>query len=359
MTPSTEPEHTHTFSDVWSKNDTHHWHASTCEHTDEVKDKATHTASEWIIDEKATKKHEGLRHTECTVCGYILEVESIPVISSGFDYDSWNLTMKRLYSQKFTITAESGIGGSISNSGKSTVMFSKNIKYIITPNTGYEIESVIVDGENVGAVTEYTFNRVHENHSIKVNFREISWDNPFIDIFESDEYYDAIKFVYENGLFKGISEWEFAPEKTMTRAMFVTVLGRLADVEADNYIDSNFEDVVLGTWYAPYVEWAAQNGIVTGYGNGKFGVDDKITVEQAMVIMARYADYVGIDTDSNLSLAKYFDADDVSDWAVDQMKWAVDENIYNGVDYKLNPQSPAKRSLIAEILYSFVSKFGE
>lgn len=271
--------------------------------------------------------------------------------------DDWSHYMMILLNQKYTITAITGEGGTISPAGKSEVKYSNSITYTITPDEGYEIKSVVVDGKNVGVATEYTFKNVRAKHTIFVEFVKTAWSNPFIDIFETDAYYEAIEFVYENGLFKGVSSKEFAPETTMTRAMFVTVLGRLAGVDADDYTDSSFDDVVAGEWYAPYVEWAASEGIVNGYGDGMFGVNDEITVEQAVVIMARYAEYAGIDTDSDISLGKYFDADDVSDWATAQMKWAVEEGIYSGVNGKLNPSAPAERSLIATMLFNYAEKF--
>lgn len=183
------------------------------------------------------------------------------------------------------------------------------------------------------------------------------WENPFVDIQKTDTYYNAIQFVYENGLFKGVSDTEFAPETTMTRAMFVTVLGRLAGVDVMYFTGSSFDDVVLNEWYAPYVEWASEYGIVNGYGDGRFGVNDRITVEQAAVIMARYAEYIGLSTSSDMTLIHYQDSEKVSSWAVEQMKWAVENKIYSGDNYYLSPQSPAKRSLVAEIIFSFVSKF--
>ncbi len=185
----------------------------------------------------------------------------------------------------------------------------------------------------------------------------VLWDNPFTDIKKTDSYYNAIQFVYENGLFKGVSDTEFAPETTMTRAMFVTVLGRLAGVDTMYFYGSSYDDVILGEWYAPYVEWASEYGIVNGYGDGRFGVNDKITIEQAAVIMARYAEYIGLSISSDITLIHYQDSNKVSSWAVEQMKWAVENKIYSGDNYNLNPQLPAKRSLVAEIIYSFVNKF--
>lgn len=183
-----------------------------------------------------------------------------------------------------------------------------------------------------------------------------AWKNPFADITEADSYYEAIRFVYENGLFKGISDTEFAPWMTMTRAMFVTVLGRLEKVDIAYFVGSGYKDVTLGEWYAPYVEWASENGIVNGYGDGRFGVNDQITVEQATVILARYAEYIGIDTYSELTFERYQDYEKISVWAIEQMKWAVENEIYRCDDYSLAPQQPAKRSLVAEMLYSFADR---
>lgn len=182
---------------------------------------------------------------------------------------------------------------------------------------------------------------------------DAEWINPFKDISASDTYYKAIQYVYENGLFKGVSATEFAPDVTMTRAMFVTVLGRMAGVDETEFHGVSFLDVTAGEWYAAYVEWAAYCGIVQGYGNGIFGINDKITVEQAAVILARYAGYTGSTVQSDASLAAFADAGSVAGWAENDMKWIVSEEIYTGVNGRLNPQAPASRAQIAEMLYNF------
>ena len=187
---------------------------------------------------------------------------------------------------------------------------------------------------------------------------DIVWDNPFTDVPGNAEYIEALEFVYKSGLFKGVSNTEFSPNTTMTRAMFVTVMGRLAGVDPNYFTGESFDDVEAGEWYAPYVMWAAQEGIVQGYGNGKFGVNDNVTVEQAIVIIARYADYVGIDTTSDYRLSSYIDEEEVSSWAYRQIKWAVENRIYSGNGKMLNPTSPAKRYMVAEFLYAFVNEFG-
>lgn len=354
-----EPEqpHEHTFSTAWSYDEAYHWHKSTCGHDGIVADKAAHTASAWIVDREATYRNAGRMHKECVTCGYILETAVIPA-SDPSQVPWWGITNRPETARKYTLTATAGNGGSITNEGTYTILTGLDLTYTITPMRGYTIESVFVDGRDMGAITEYTFRNVKANHTISATFRKI-FDNPFIDIFESDRYYDAVAFVYENGLFKGVSAREFAPDTTMTRAMFVTVLGRLANVNADMYNTVSFDDVEAGSWYAPYVQWACDAGIVNGYGDGKFGVNDPVTVEQAAVLLARFAAYSGIQTVNYTALSGFTDAATVSDWAVAPMQFVVGNGIYTGAANALEPQSPAKRSLLAEMLYAYVMHFGE
>ncbi|MBQ7938909.1 MAG: S-layer homology domain-containing protein [Clostridia bacterium] len=180
--------------------------------------------------------------------------------------------------------------------------------------------------------------------------------HPFTDIPANAAYQEAVVYVYEKGLFQGTSSTTFAPNTSMTRAMFVTVLGRLAGVDPSQYPGKTFDDVVENTWYSPYVRWASEEGIVQGYGNGLFGVEDTLTIEQAVVIMARYAEHTGRYITVSAWEEGYHDCESVSAWAVSPMKWAVKNGIYTGEKGWLTPQSPAKRSLLAEILYAYSNK---
>ena len=316
-----------------------------------------HTPGNWIIDEEATSEEVGLKHKECVLCGLVLEIREISVVESGFDFNDWYFSMAQLMNRKFTVSAGAGEGGSISNEGITKVKYNNSITYYITPADGYDIDAVYVNGRKIGVVNEYTFKNVSSNQSISVTFVRTAWDNPFIDISDDAEYIEAIEFVYENELFKGISKTEFAPEMTMTRAMFVTVLGRLAGVDADMYTETSFDDVVSGEWYAPYVEWAASEGIVNGYGNGTFGVNDEITIEQAVVILTRYAEYTGAYCECDVLLEKYADSDEVCYWAVEAMKWAVGNGIYTCRAGEIAPQRSADRALIANMIYNYVTIF--
>ena len=185
---------------------------------------------------------------------------------------------------------------------------------------------------------------------------EQAWKNPFRDVANDADYIDAIEFVYECGFFKGTSATEFEPETTMTRAMFVTVLGRLDGVDEKAWRGAAFDDVEAGEWYAPYVKWAASKGIVNGYGDGTFGVDDGVTIEQAVVILARYAEYCAVNTSSEKSLSRYADYKKISDWAEGAMKWAVEHEIYKGSGGLLRPLAPAKRRIVAELFYRYVTE---
>ena len=134
----------------------------------------------------------------------------------------------------------------------------------------------------------------------------------------------------------------------MTRAMFVTVLGRMAGV-TDVRSDMSFVDVEEGQWYTDYVRWGASNGILQGYGNGYFGVNDQVTVEQAAVILYRYA---GLPEPPAYDMEEdYTDTEKISDWARAAMRWITAYDIYTGVNGELRPKENASRAVAAQMLY--------
>ena len=182
---------------------------------------------------------------------------------------------------------------------------------------------------------------------------EPKWVNPFNDIPYDADYLEALEFVVTRGLFSGISATEFAPDATMTRAMFVTVLGRIAGVSVSSYRTSSFTDVSQGTWYAPYVEWAAEKNIVCGYGDGTFRPEANVTIEEAVTFLARFAGYKNEYNDYTNFMSRYYDTDEIDEWALPYMGWASAYLIYNGVRGYLNPQKPATRSEIAVIVWNF------
>ncbi len=183
----------------------------------------------------------------------------------------------------------------------------------------------------------------------------------FTDVKDTAVYYNAVNYVTEEGLFYGKSDTEFAPSDSMTRAMFVTVLGRYAGVDASKYTAVSFTDVESDAYYAPYVEWATENGIIKGLGNDTFGVDNAITVEQACTILARFLDYKEAPYDTQLTFSNYSDSSKMNTWASEAMQWAISNSVYMGKLEKtsvLSAQSAAARSTIATMFYNVTMIYG-
>ncbi len=174
---------------------------------------------------------------------------------------------------------------------------------------------------------------------------------PFKDVKTTDSYYEAVKYVYENGLFLGTSATEFSPDVTMTRSMFVTVLGRLDGVGTDYATTTKFSDAKKNEWYTAYVAWASDKGIVNGYDTGAFGVNDTINVEQAAAILARYYNFKKLPAAEKADPSKFQDSDKISSWAKNDLLWAVGAGIYNAKG-SLKPQADAQRSLVATMVHN-------
>ncbi len=177
----------------------------------------------------------------------------------------------------------------------------------------------------------------------------------FKDIFASDWYYEDVMYVCEKGLMDGTGNGMFSPAVTTTRGMIVTILYRLEGEPAGAGAQV-FADVPAGEWYTEGVSWAAANGIVEGYGDGKFGPDDPITREQMATILWRYAKYKGIDVSAGEStnILSYNDAFDISEYAIPAMQWVCGEGIIGGRPGGiLDPLGQAQRCEVAAILHRF------
>lgn len=149
--------------------------------------------------------------------------------------------------------------------------------------------------------------------------------NPFADISKSDWSYDYVMYSYTKNLFKGTSTTSFSPNLKMTRAMFVTVLYRLAGNNAKAPTSSIFSDVKLDSWYGEAVNWAAGENLVGGTSAGKFSPNDIITREQMMVIIYNY--YKGEPVSYNLTFS---DSALISSWAKDAVRYCVSKGIISG-----------------------------
>lgn len=159
----------------------------------------------------------------------------------------------------------------------------------------------------------------------------------------------------ELGLFTGVTETEFAPNNSMTRAMLVQVLYRMqGSPEAGS---STFTDVADSAWYAKAVAWASENGIVNG-SNGKFDPNGLLTREQLAAILWRYAQYEKRDVSAGeeTNLLSYADAQDVSSYAVVPMQWACGEGLIQGASGKLAPKSTTTRAQVATVLVRYLDE---
>ncbi len=180
---------------------------------------------------------------------------------------------------------------------------------------------------------------------------------PFTDVPAGSWYYGAAAYAYNNGLFAGTTATTFAPDMTMTRAMLVSVLWRLAGEPAPKGTNT-FDDVPDGTWYTDAVTWAAENGVVAGIGNGRFDPSSSVTREQTAVILFNYAHSKGYDVSARADLSVFPDAGSVSDWAQSALAWANASGLISGAvrgtQTILDPQGSASRAQVAMILMGYV-----
>lgn len=179
------------------------------------------------------------------------------------------------------------------------------------------------------------------------------WENPFTDVKESDWFYSAIKYVFENKLMYGTGSDKFDPKGSTTRGMIVTMLHRLEGTSEPG-ISNPFDDIAENKYYGKAVIWATENNIVSGYGNGNFGPDDPITREQMALIFMNYAKYKGYDTSARADLDKFTDVDKIATWSKDAMAWANAENLVLGDGVNLDPTGKAERCQAAVIFQRFI-----
>lgn len=247
-----------------------------------------------------------------------------------------------------------GSGGKVHAASDGTVT--------ITPDEGYRIAKILVNGREVAVTNRLT--GLKATDTVVVTFEreeemeETPEENPtpvhtFSDVGPNDWYAEAVNYAVSNGLFLGISETEFGPNVSMSRAMLVTVLHRMAG--APNAGAANFADVPADAWYTQAVAWAAANGIVQGVSDSRFAPNVPVTREQMATILYRYANHAGVAGDGGSgSLDGFRDASAVSGYAVQAMGWAVDRGLISGVgDQRLSPGGSATRAQVAAILQRF------
>jgi len=207
---------------------------------------------------------------------------------------------------------------------------------------------------------KYTFTMPGNNVTITATFQPIPatepnapmetvWSNPYIDVTSDAWYYNAVKFVSENGLMNGTSNNIFAPDAQLSRAMSAQILYNKAgkpSISSSNI----FADVENNAWYTDAITWAAENHIVTGNSDGTFSPNDKITREQLAVMLWRYA---GEPVATTKEL-RFTDASTASSYALEALYWATENKIINGSNGDLMPKGNATRAQVAQTLSNYL-----
>lgn len=293
----------------------------------------------------------------------------------------------------YTIKIETDGKGHVANGANSltaieelTAAKGESVTLRIIPNTDYEIDKVTYNNKDVTADKNYSVQstgnvtyalfdvkEIGEDGMLSVTFKakeeEVAWTNPFTDVSKAADYYDAVRFVTTRDpyLFKGTDTDKFSPSSTMTRAMFVTVLGRLAGISENTAkarygTTSEFKDCQAAnnarygyfSYAVPYIAWANEIGLVEGYGDGNFGPENPITHQQMYTIMVRYAKLVAKKS-FNVSGVKLnvLDKTDVADWAMEGVQYATKYTFLVTKNGFITPKDNAKRSELAVLLRSF------
>jgi len=238
------------------------------------------------------------------------------------------------------------------------------ITVTVKPDAGYELDELTVtDAKNKDlkvtkrSETTYTFHMADSKVTVEASFTKDGTvqkpDTRFDDVAKSAWYYKAVEYVAENGIMSGVSAREFAPNAGFSRAMLAQTLYAMSGKPTVK-AEGTFADVAANAWYADAVNWAAEQGYVSGVGDGKFAPDASITREQMALILYRYA---GSPDASGMVLREFADGDSVSAYAVDAIRWAVHEGLISGMENNtLAPQGTATRAQVAQILMNFHQK---
>ncbi len=190
----------------------------------------------------------------------------------------------------YTIKTTAGAGGSISPSGNVSVREGRDRTFTITPDKGYAISNVKIDGKSIGAVKSYTFENVRRTHTIEVIFMKAN-GNPqtgvFVDVATGSYYEDAVDWAVENGITKGTDDTHFSPDGICTRAQAVTFLWRTAGSPKPEIRTMPFTDVPVGSYYYDAVLWAVGNGITKGTSDTTFSPNMTCTRAQIVAFLWR------------------------------------------------------------------------
>lgn len=341
----------HSYTSTWEKDSVNHWHE--CSKCHDKHDLAAHAEDAGTVTKQPTLEETGIKTYFCSVCGYEMRTEAIPNLepeptptptpTPGPDPTPTptptpdpTLTTKPTPDPDPTPTTKPSeptpppSGGGNTGGGSTPSGPSGSGETVTTPPP------------------EPSLPPAEEQPNLVARVETV-----FSDIPAGKWYTKAVQNVYEKGLMQGVSPTAFSPFSSMSRGMMVTVLHRMDG--APETAPVSFGDVRDGAWYANSVSWAASNGVVYGYSDGRFGPTDDITREQVAVMLYRYAAYKGFDTAARADLSGYEDLDKVHGYAREAMEWAVAVGLIHGRSTVcLAPRDMASRAEVAQLLSRFM-----
>ena len=249
----------------------------------------------------------------------------------------------------YTIKATAGAGGSISPSGNVSVREGRDQTFTITPDKGYAVANVKIDGKSIGAVKSYTFENVSRTHTIEVIFMKAN-GNPqtgvFVDVATGSYYEDAVDWAVENGITKGTDDTHFSPDGICTRAQAVTFLWRTAGSPASKTSTMPFTDVPVGSYYYDAVLWAVENGITKGTSDTTFSPN--MTCSRAQIVTFLWRS----EKSPTAGTANPFADVKSTAYYADAVLWAVKENITKGTtSTTFSPNADCTRAQIVTFLW--------
>ena len=243
----------------------------------------------------------------------------------------------------YIIRATAGAGGSITPSGDVSVRAGANQTFTITPNRGYAVSDVKIDGRSIGAVRSYTFENISASHTIEVQFRVRS---SFVDVPSGSYYEDAVDWAVANGITTGTDAAHFSPDGICTRAQAVTFLWRAAGRPAPESRAMPFTDVPADSYYYDAVLWAVENGITKGTSSTTFSPDDTCTRAQIVTFLWRSEQSPAAGSSNpftDVSADAYY---------ADAVLWAVKEAITTGTTRTtFSPDAECTRAQIVTFLW--------
>ena len=249
----------------------------------------------------------------------------------------------------YTIKATAGAGGSISPSGNVSVREGRDQTFTITPDKGYAVANVKIDGKSIGAVKSYTFENVSRTHTIEVIFMKAN-GNPqtgvFVDVATGSYYEDAVDWAVENGITKGTDDTHFSPDGICTRAQAVTFLWRAAGSPKPETRAMPFTDVPVGSYYYDAVLWAVENGITNGTSETRFSPNMTCSRAQIVAFLWRSEKSPAAGTANPFADVKS------TAYYAGAVLWAVKENITKGTtNTTFSPDADCTRAQIVTFLW--------